>query len=368
MGYEVFLNQIGDRCIKLLEVGEIIRYLKKIYTIILLLVLIVFITSFDTRVVAGEERTVYLSATEYDYPPFSVTDSGGADGFSVELLKAVAREMGITVTFKIDQWTVLKEELKNGELDILPLVGYTEERDEIYDFTVPYIVMRGNIFVRTDNHSIQSQKDLFGKEILVLDGDNSQEWAWSIGLDSELTATTTYLEAFELLAGGQYDAVLAQGLVGDKLIHDNGLDNISPVYIYEDSGVTRRKLNLEGYEQKFCFAVVEDDDELLSILNEGLTIVSANGTYDELYQKWFPFLLISKDVSTAEIIRYLGYILIPIFVLFVATYFFTTRRTIKIRTKEIMLEKERSEKYLNDSILSGKIFEVIVLKTHLFQS
>ncbi|MBN2858982.1 MAG: PAS domain S-box protein [Sphaerochaetaceae bacterium] len=323
--------------------------------------LVILTTGSDTKAITEDARTVYLSATEYDYPPFSVTDEGEADGFSVELLKAVAEEMGIAVTFKIDQWTVLKDELKNGELDILPLVGYTEERDEVYDFTVPYIVMRGNIFVRTDYHEIESQNDLFGKRILVLDGDNSQEWAWSIGLDSELTATSTYLEAFELLAGGTYDAVLAQGLVGEKLIQDNGLDNIAPVYIYEDSGVTRRKLHLEGYEQKFSFAVVEGDKELLSLLNEGLAIVSANGTYDTLYQKWFPFLLENKGVLLSEILRYLGYILTPLLVLLVAAYFYTTRRTIKIRTREILLEKERSERYLKQSVLAGKIFEASIV-------
>ncbi len=337
------------------------RYLKRIHAVILLLVLIVFTVSFDIRAAAGEERTVYLSATEYDYPPFSVTDSGKADGFSVDLLKAVAEEMGITVTFKIDQWTILKEELKNGELDILPLVGYTIERDEVYDFTVPYIVMRGNIFVRKGDQRIQLQEDLFGKEILVLDGDNSQEWAWSVGLDSELTATATYLEAFELLAGGKFDAVLAQGLVGEKLISDNGLNNVAPVYVYDDGGVIRQKLNLEGYEQKFCFAVAEGDDQLLSILNEGLSIVSVNGTYDELYQKWFPFLLENKGVSTAEMIRYVSYVLVPALVFLIAAYFVATKRTIKLRTNEIMIEKERSEKYLNDLIFSGKIFETSIL-------
>ena len=338
------------------------RYRKRIHAfiILVLIVLIISAVSVDAKADAGEERTIYLSATEYDYPPFSVTGSGEADGFSVELLKAVAKEMGITVTFKIDQWSVLKEELKNGELDILPLVGYTEERDEVYDFTVPYIVMRGNIFVRTGDNRIQSKEDLFGKEVLVLDGDNSQEWAWSIGLDAELTSTVTYLEAFELLADGQYDAVLAQGLVGEKLISDNGLDNISPVYVYDDGGATRQKLNLEGYEQKFCFAVVEGDKELLSILNEGLSIVSVNGTYDELYKKWFPFLLENESLSTAETIKILSYSLIPIIVLFIAAYLFATRRTIKIRTKEIMIERERSEKYLKDLILSGKIFEASI--------
>ena len=66
---------------------------------------------------AGEDRSVYLSATEFDYPPFSVTESGEADGFSVDLLKAVAEEMGIVVTFKIDEWSILKEELKKINIE-----------------------------------------------------------------------------------------------------------------------------------------------------------------------------------------------------------------------------------------------------------
>lgn len=342
------------------KVGADLRILKKIHIVLFCIILVTISSGLSTRADTGDDRTIYLSGTEYDYPPFSVTDKGEADGFSVELLKAVAEEMGIVVTFKIDQWTVLKEELKNGELDILPLVGYTEERDEVYDFTVPYIVMRGNIFVRKGNDDIQSQEDLFDKDILVLDGDNSQEWARSIGLDSELTATATYLEAFELLSSGQYDAVLAQGLVGEKLISDHGLDNVEPVYVYDDGGVTRQKLNLEGYEQKFCFAVIEGDSELLSILNEGLSIVSVNGTYDELYQKWFPFLLEDQGMTTAEVIRYVAYILTPIIVLLIVAYFIMTRRTIRIKTNEIKDEKERSETYLNDLILSGRIFETSI--------
>ena len=337
-------------------------FLKKLTVVFLssIILLLAFASTISVQADAGEERTVYLSATEYDYPPFSVTDSGEADGFSVELLKAVAEEMGIEVTFKIDQWSVLKEELKNGELDILPLVGYTEERDEIYDFTVPYIVMRGNIFVRKGENAIQSEEDLFGKEILVLDGDNSQEWAWSIGLDSELTATATYLEAFQLLSIGQYDAVLAQGLVGEKLISDHNIENVEPVYVYDDGGVTRQKLDLEGYEQKFCFAVVEGDTELLSILNEGLSIISVNGTYGELYQKWFPFLHEDQGVTTEEIIKYTLYVLVPVLIFLITSYFITTKRTIKKRTAEIKEEKKRAEKYLHDLILAGKIFETSI--------
>ena len=115
---------------------------------------------------------VYKSAAEYDYPPFSVVVDGEADGFSVELLKAVANEMGLKVEFKVDQWDTLKKELEDGKLDILPLVGYSVERDKYFDFTVPYIVMRGNIFVRKGYTQIMSEDDLYGKEIIVMRGDN----------------------------------------------------------------------------------------------------------------------------------------------------------------------------------------------------
>ncbi|PKM89230.1 MAG: hypothetical protein CVU87_05810 [Firmicutes bacterium HGW-Firmicutes-12] len=48
----------------------------------------------------AQNDNVYQSATEYDYPPFSVTKNGVADGFSVELLKAVAEETGIKIDYK----------------------------------------------------------------------------------------------------------------------------------------------------------------------------------------------------------------------------------------------------------------------------
>ncbi len=322
------------------------KIFKNLYIIFVFIFFVICISNVSV-IYADDSNPVYLSATEYDYPPFSVTDDGKADGFSVDLLKAVAEEMGIVVTFKIDQWTVLKEELKNGELDILPLVGYTVERDEFYDFTVPYIVMRGNIFVRTGDDSIQSEEDLFGKQILVLDGDNSQEWAVSIGLDDELTATATYLEAFELLADGQYDAVLAQALVGEKLIADHELNNIEAVYVYDDEGITRIKLNLDGYEQKFCFAVTEGNAELLSILNEGLSIVSQNGTYDELYQKWFPFLIEEGQVSIIDILTYVTFILVPILIVLLILYNITVRKTIKLKTEQIEKNNKRNEIIVN---------------------
>ena len=57
------------------------------------------------------------SATELDYPPFSVIGNDGtAGGFSVELLKAVAEAMHLQITFEVGPWEEIKDKLARGEL------------------------------------------------------------------------------------------------------------------------------------------------------------------------------------------------------------------------------------------------------------
>jgi signal transduction histidine kinase/DNA-binding NarL/FixJ family response regulator len=294
---------------------------------------------------SDSEEVLYRSATEFDYPPFSVTSSGKADGFSVELLKAVAQETGIQVSFKIDQWAVIKEELRNGQLDVLPLVSYSEERDQYYDFSVPYIVMYGNIFLKESNTDIKSEDDLEGKRIAVMDGDTAHDYAVSKGFSEELILTATFQEAFQLLADGQCDAVLAQSLVGEKIISDMGLKKIVALNKLADDGVSRIKVTLTGFEQKFCFAVKEGDKELLAKLNEGLAVISVNGTYNKLYEKWFPFL-IDNTPSFKEIAKYLALILIPLGFAVLIFSNLIVRRQVRRQTWELKSANEAKSRFL----------------------
>lgn len=297
---------------------------------------------------------VYQSATEYDYPPFSVTSNGVADGFSVELLKAVANEMDILVEFKIDDWSTIKSELERGQLDILPLVGQTEEREAYFDFSVPYIVLHGNIFVREGNTTINSESDLHDKEIIVMEGDNAMEYAIRQNLSSNLIIVKTYREAFQLLSSGKYDAVLAQSMVGEILIKEMNLKNIKAVTRISDDGKTKTKLNLDDFEQKFCFAVREGDKELLGKLNEGLAIVSEKGIYHDLYLKWFPFLV--EDKTNYKLIAlYMGLIMVPIIIGVLIFAIVIIRKEVKRKTFELnianALLKEQKEmaEYANRS-------------------
>ncbi len=91
------------------------------------------------------------------------------------------------------------------------------------------MVLHGNIFVRKDNEEIKSENDLYGKKIIVMEGDNAAEYAIKKKFTEKLIFTKTYKEAFRLLNSGKYDAVLAQSIAGAKIIKDLNLKNIEAV-------------------------------------------------------------------------------------------------------------------------------------------
>ncbi len=309
------------------------RFFRK--TALLLFSLIIF-TSILPTVYADEDT--YKSAVGPHYPPFVVKTGDKIDGFSVELLKAVAEEIGIEVSFYETDWTTIKDELTKGNLDVVPIVAYTQERDEIFDFSVPYIIMHGNIFVRRDS-DIETEEDLIGKEIIVMRNEHMHEFAISKNYTQNLILVETYEEAFRLLSRGEYDAVLAQNLVGQMIIDEMGLSNIKPASTSDETAQTVIKTNLEGFEQKFCFAVTEGDSELLSKLNEGLSIVTANGTFNRLYLKWFPFIS-GNQITLWDKIKSSMIITVPlIIVLLIGAVIITMRQ---IRKKKAELEKSNN--------------------------
>ena len=220
------------------------------------------------------------SAAEVDYPPFSIANENGrADGFSVELLRAALAAMGREVTFRTGPWDEVKTWLVNGQVQVLPLVGRTPEREQLFDFSFPYMSLHGAIVVRMDTTGIHDLEDLRGRAVAVMKGDNAEEFLRRKDNGIEIHTTATFVEALQDLSKGRYDAVVIQRLVALRLIQEAGLKNLKVV----DKPVP-------GFRQDFCFAVHEGDRDTLALLNEGLAIVMADGTYRHLHSKWFAAL------------------------------------------------------------------------------
>ncbi len=227
-----------------------------------------------------------LSASEVEYPPYCLVNSAGeADGFSVELLRAALAAMGREVVFRLGPWHEVKGWLERGEVEALPLVGRTPEREELFDFTFPYMSLHGAIVVRRDTVGIETLADLRGRRVATMRGDNAEEFLRREERGIDLHTAATFEEALRELAEGRHDAVVVQRLVALRLIRQMGLDGALRV-------INRP---IDGFRQDFCFAVREGDDQTLALLNEGLALVMADGTHRRLHAKWFSILELPTD-------------------------------------------------------------------------
>jgi PAS domain S-box-containing protein len=218
-----------------------------------------------------------IAGSEIDYPPYCIAGQDGQpDGFSVELLRAALLAVGRDVTFKTGQRTEVKQDLAEGRVQVLPIVGRTPEREAIFDLTFPYITMHGAIVVRDDNSSIRSPSDLKGKRVAVLAGDNSEEYLRRSVPEAFIVPLPSFETALRELSSGKNDAVVIQKLVALHLMQKTGIRNL------RTAGPP-----LKDFTQSLCFAVKKGDNSLLAALNEGLAIVMADGTFRTLYAKWF---------------------------------------------------------------------------------
>jgi ABC-type amino acid transport substrate-binding protein len=288
---------------------------------------------------------ILKSASELDYPPFAlVRADGSADGFSVDLLKAVAHAVGLEVSIHVGPWHEIKQKLIDRQLDVLPLVSYSRERDELFDFSAPYLRMHGTIFVREGEKSIRSKADLKDKEILVMRGDTAHEYAVKENLSNKLILTDSFEQAMKLLSEGQHDAVVVQQLAGLQLIKKLGISNVVNVRSIEETSLKPVGKPLSGFEQKFCIAVREGDGELLALLNEGLAVVIADGSYNELYNKWFGPILPPPPVPLTLILKYLLFTLGPILFLLAMAGLWYLKREVARKTQSLREEiRERMQ-------------------------
>jgi len=296
---------------------------------------------------------VVQSASELDYPPFSVVrDDGSADGFSVELLTEAAEAVNLEVHFEVGPWSDIKADLIAGNLDALPLVAYSAEREKVMDFTAPYLRMHGTIFVRKEEKSIKSKSDLKDKEVIVMRGDTAHEYVVRNHLTDHIILTDNYGQAMEMLSAGKHDAVVVQHMVGLQLLRKLNITNIVSVEKAHESSLNDTVGPLSGFEQKFCIAVKEGDRELQAMLNEGLALVIANGRYDELYDKWFGPILRQPVVDIATLAKYMALVVFPLIALILVSGVWMLKKEVARKTsalKEQVVISEETKRALQSS-------------------
>ncbi|MBT6498902.1 MAG: transporter substrate-binding domain-containing protein [Deltaproteobacteria bacterium] len=289
-----------------------------------------------------------------NYSPYTfVNQSGDPDGFSVDLIKAVAEEMGLALKIHVDTWAPARNALKDGNIDVLPMMAYSKERDEQFDFSVPHTIAYDAFFTRKDAGRIRSLDDLRGKKIIVMKGDQAHDYLLSTGTigPEQLIFINSLPDALRLLSSGKGDAALMPKLVGLIVVKNLKLSNLelSPIVI-------------EAYNRPFSFAVTEGNQPLLERLSQGLSIVKTSDQYSNIYKKWFGALE-PPGLSLKTVLKYIGVIILVFMVIgtVLLLWSFSLRRQVAFRTRSLeeeISERKQAEEALRES--EGKYRELSV--------
>lgn len=291
-------------------------------------------------------------ASEPDYPPYCfVNAEGKAAGFSVDLFCEAAKVVDLDVEIKIGIWSKIKQDLAEGNIDALPLVGRTPERESTYDFSMKYLTLNMTVFVKKGTKDINNPQDLKNKHILVMKGDNAEEYVRRHALSDHITTTNTYEEAFHELLAGKYDAVVAQRIMGIQLLKSMSIKKIIPL-----------DFSLPDAQQNFCFAVQKGNTDLLAKLDEGLSIIIANDTYEAVRYKWFGPQNLNEGEILRKILWNLLLILIPTMVLLAIGVIIFLRKRIKIQTQHLNNEIDE-HKITNEKLLESEFQLRLILNS-----
>ncbi len=217
-----------------------------------------------------------------DYYPYSfVNDQGEPDGFSVDIAKAVAKVLGMTLKIGVDTWEHARGALENGTIDFLPMMAASDLRRQWFDFSVPHTIAYDAAFVRRGTPRIGSLDDLSGKTVIVMNRDAAHDVISATPSSDtiKLILVDSLPDGLRLLASGKGDVAIMPKLVGLLLVKKLGIANV------EESPV-----RIETYNRPFSFAVKKGNTALVEAFDHGLAIVKADGQYHDIYEKWFGVL------------------------------------------------------------------------------
>lgn len=244
-------------------------------------------------VLAQEGRLTVGS--DIPYPPFEFEDeSGNLTGFDVEIVDEIAERTGLqhdpnSDWISTDFGTIFQELQRGTNFDIIvaavtayapegsPAAKTVAEREKFVAFSTPYYPALQALVINTEETpDIGAVDDLpDGARVGVQDATTGSSYAEAnlVPAGAELVFFEKSPQMYLQLQAGQLDAVF----------------NDLPT----SEGEIKNKPKLEIVEQvdtgeEYGIGVAKDNQELLQAINTALEEMFADGTYADIFEKYFP--------------------------------------------------------------------------------
>lgn len=220
--------------------------------------------------------------TEGTYAPFTYHETDGTlTGYDVEVTRAIARKLGVTVEFKETQWDAMLAGLKAGRFDLVAnqVALTTPERQATFDKSEPYSWSGAMMLVRADNDDIKSLEDVKGRKAAQTLSSNYGELA-------------TKLQAEIVPIDGMAQGLLLIRQKRAELTFNDSLALLDYLKKNPDAGL---KIAWEApADEKLGAGLIANkgNDEALAKISAAIVELREDGTLKKLGEQFF-----GKDIS-----------------------------------------------------------------------
>ncbi len=211
--------------------------------------------------------------SDIPYAPFEMEneDGSGYTGFDIELMEAIAAQLDLELNVSVTGFDAIQsgQALAADACDVAAsAMTITEEREQNVDFAEPYFDADQSLLVKAD----AGISDLAGIETLGVQADTTGQAYAQENFEGEILEFPGAAELFSALEAGSIQGILQDLPVNaDRAKQD---DSLAVVATYPTG-------------EQYGFAVAEGNTALRDAIDDALAGLREDGTYDDLYAKYF---------------------------------------------------------------------------------
>jgi polar amino acid transport system substrate-binding protein len=221
-----------------------------------------------------KDAGVLKAGVKYDFKPFGfVNESGKVVGFDIDLLKYIAKDLGVKVKFQQVTSKTRIPLVAGGQIDIAAAsMTHKVKRDDTIDFTISYFFDGQSMLVRK-GEKIRTAKGFAGKKVGAIQGATSGENFKKVSPKAKIVYFQEYPQAVMALRKGKIDAVTTDLVWCSTQAKDS----------HGKLKVTGGTLSVEPYGM----GIAENESNFRDAVNFAIQKAVKDGTYSKLYKKWF---------------------------------------------------------------------------------
>ena len=223
---------------------------------------------------AGDKR---VTSAANPWAPFVDPESPG-QGLSIEIVKAAFAAEGYTLEHRFMPWARAEQEVRKGQIDILPNTWYSKERIHYYKFSKAYAANQIKFIKKKwDPFEYNGIESLTGKSVGVIMG-----YAYN---DEFMNATNFKREGvsrfvlnIQKLIRGRIDLTLEDEIVAKSILNKEAPELLEQIE-FTQNVLARNDLYIVcSIENSRC-------DMIIKAFNKGLEAIKADGTITRIFEQ-----------------------------------------------------------------------------------